>query len=138
MLFDKISDSLGVENLAITPTTVVKDVEPLVELGDTSISVNITADYIKTRSNLLTLSEKLNNLIDSAINIAEASETPRAFEVAGALFKTAADLNLDILRLTAETKKIKGLSNDTKSSTTNNAIFVGSTASLLKHLEKLK
>lgn len=134
MLFDKISDSLGVENLAITPSIVV---EKSVDVGDTSIQVNIDADYIKTRTNLLTLSEKLNNLIDSAINIAEASETPRAFEVAGNLFKTAADLNLDILRLSAETKKLKGLSSDTKV-TTNNSLFVGSTAELQKFLNKLK
>jgi len=134
--YDKISETLNVENsMAITPTVVVDN-----ELGNTGDDVNLDADYIKTRSNLLTLSEKLNSLIDNAIMVAEASETPRAYEVAGGLLNNAIDVNMAILNLTEKKKKIKNMevaSQNTKN-VTNNTLFVGSTAELLKHISKVK
>lgn len=133
MLYDKLTESLEIENVSIAPVEVV---DTVTSIGDTSINTNIDVDYIKTRSNLHALSEKLNTLIDSAINVAEASETPRAYEVAGGLVREAVELNLSIIKLTGEVKKVKGLNGATNNNTTNNSIFVGSTAALLKHLSK--
>jgi sulfite reductase alpha subunit-like flavoprotein len=130
-LFDKLSQSLEIENITkpeiVTEPEVAKPVEALTQ--------NIDDDYQVTRNNLLTLANKLNDLIDSSIAIAEASETPRAYEVAGKLFDSATAINLAVTKLNQETKKLKGITD--KAVVNNNAIFVGSTTQLLKHLNKI-
>jgi hypothetical protein len=135
-IFDKLTESLDIENVSITPVEVV-DAEPITTtIGDTSINTNLDVDYVRTRSNLHALSEKLNGLIDNAIDVAQASETPRAYEVAGGLVREAVELNLSLIKLANEVKKVKGLNGGNTNNTTNNSIFVGSTAQLLKFINK--
>jgi Terminase DNA packaging enzyme len=139
-VFDKISDALNIDNTAtaITPVTVVPNITN--DIGDMSMTTNIDADYILARSNLHNLSTKLNDLIDESMFIAVASETPRSFEVAGKLVDSAIALNLSLMKLNAETKKIQNIGNNntTNNNVTNNTMFVGSTHELLKCINKMK
>jgi hypothetical protein len=93
------------------------------------------ADY--ARSNLYGLIEKGNETIDNISEIAKESMHPRAFEVLGQLIKTQSE-NLDkLLKLQKDKKEL--LKKQEQAAPTNisvdKAVFVGSTADLLKKIK---
>ena len=93
------------------------------------------ADY--ARSNLYGLIEKGNETIDNISEIAKESMHPRAFEVLGQLIKTQSE-NLDkLLKLQKDKKEL--LKKQDQAAPTNisvdKAVFVGSTADLLKKIK---
>jgi len=96
---------------------------------------DISKDYKYARENLYDVIERGTEALDSLLELAKASEHPRAFEVVGSLTKTLVDANKDLLEIQ---KKVRDLqkedskeSNDTAQNVTN-ALFVGSTADLQK------
>ena len=93
---------------------------------------DITKDYEYTRGNLYSIIEKGQEAIDGILELAQDSEMPRAYEVAGQLIKSVSDATDKLMDLQ---KKLKDVNEeDTKGPTnvTNNALFVGSTADLAK------
>jgi hypothetical protein len=97
---------------------------------------DIKKDYEYTRGNLYSLIEKGQNAINGILELAQESEMPRAYEVAGQLIKNVADATDKLMDLQ---KKLKNIEEETKTkNTTNvtNALFVGSTAELAKILKK--
>ena len=52
---------------------------------------DITRDYEYTRGNLYSIIEKGQEAIDGILEIAQESEMPRAYEVAGQLIKSVSD-----------------------------------------------
>ena len=93
---------------------------------------DITKDYEYTRGNLYSIIEKGQEAINGILELAQDSEMPRAYEVAGQLIKSVSDATDKLIDLQ---KKLKDVNEeDTKSPTnvTNNALFVGSTADLAK------
>jgi len=92
----------------------------------------ITRDYEYTRGNLYSIIEKGQEAIDGILEIAQESEMPRAYEVAGQLIKSVSDATDKLIDLQ---KKLKDVNEETVAkgpSTVNNALFVGSTADLAK------
>jgi hypothetical protein len=77
--------------------------------------------------------------VDGILDVARASDHPRAYEVAGQLIKNVADTADKLIDLQ---KKMKELDTDeTKKSgpsTVNNTMFVGSAAELQKMLKQQK
>ena len=101
---------------------------------------DIRRDYEYTRGNLYSIIEKGQEAIDGILELAQESEQPRAYEVAGQLIKSVSDATDKLMDLQ---KKLKDVNeDDNKKSPTNvtNALFVGSTAELAKMIkqEKLK
>ena len=93
---------------------------------------DITRDYEYTRGNLYSIIEKGQEAIDGILEIAQESEMPRAYEVAGQLIKSVSDATDKLIDLQ---KKLKDVNEETVvkgPSTVNNALFVGSTADLAK------
>jgi hypothetical protein len=76
-----------------------------------------------------------------ALEVAKASEHPRAFEVVGTLMKQLADVNQQLLDLHRQKAKldepVKGVGGG-KQVTNNNAIFVGSTTELNKMISNMQ
>ena len=71
------------------------------------------------------------------MDIAQQSDSPRAYEVAGQLIKNVADTTDKLLDLQNKLKKLKEEdANAPKNVTNNNTMFVGSTAELQKLLKK--
>ena len=95
----------------------------------------LDSDYEYTRTQLYSLIEKGQDAIDGILEIAQASEHPRTYEVAGQLIKNVADITDKLLDLQ---KKMKDINQEVKSgpTTVNNALFVGSTAELQKLLKQ--
>jgi hypothetical protein len=69
------------------------------------------------------------------LEVAQSSDHPRAYEVAGQLIKSVGDVSDKLLDLQ---KKMKDLDAPVKGSptTVNNALFVGSTAELSKLIKQ--
>ena len=98
---------------------------------------DIEKDYEYTRGNLYSIIEKGQEAINGILELAQDSEMPRAYEVAGQLIKSVADTTDKLADLQ---KKLKDLEEDntkkSPSNVTNNALFVGSTSELSKLLKQ--
>ena len=93
---------------------------------------DITRDYEYTRGNLYSIIEKGQEAIDGILELAQESEMPRAYEVAGQLIKSVSDATDKLMDLQ---KKLKDCNEEPQSNgpnTVNNALFVWSTAELAK------
>ena len=96
---------------------------------------DIEKDYEYTRGNLYSIIEKGQEAINGILELAQKSEMPRAYEVAGQLIKSVSDATDKLMDLQ---KKLKDVEEETKQkgpSTVNNALFVGSTAELAKMIK---
>ena len=94
-------------------------------------------DYKYGRETLYGLVERGQDAIDGILDLCKETEHPRAYEVAGQLIKTVADVSKDLLELQEKLKKIKDVPNKRPKSVTN-ALFVGSTTELQKLLKDKK
>jgi len=94
----------------------------------------VTDDHEYARANLYSLIEKGQEAVDGALDVAQGSDHPRAYEVAGQLIKHVGDVADKLMALQKQTKEVK---QEVKKgpSTVNNALFVGSTAELQKMLK---
>mgnify|MGYP001324782139 FL=1 len=95
---------------------------------------DINKDYDYTRGNLYSIIEKGQEAINGILELAQESEMPRAYEVAGQLIKNVADATDKLMDLQ---KKLKDVNEESKKGPTNvtNALFVGSTSDLSKFLK---
>ena len=71
------------------------------------VPTDVQDDYKYARNNLYDVIDKGNEALDYLLELAKASEHPRAFEVVGQITKTLVDANNNLLDLQ---KKIKDLS----------------------------
>ena len=119
----------------ITPTEVEVDpieVKEPVGIQKPPTKDDITRDYEYTRGNLYSIIEKGQEAIDGILELAQESDMPRAYEVAGQLIKSVSDATDKLMDLQ---KKLKDVNEEQQSkgpNTVNNALFVGSTAELAK------
>ena len=115
----------------ITPTEVEVDSEVKEPVGIQKPPItkdDITRDYEYTRGNLYSIIEKGQEAIDGILELAQESDMPRAYEVAGQLIKSVSDATDKLMDLQ---KKLKDVNEEQQSkgpNTVNNALFVGSTA----------
>ncbi|ADO99210.1 terminase small subunit [Cyanophage S-RIM44] len=96
-----------------------------------------TKDYEFTRGQLYNLLSKGQEALDGALEVAQESGHPRAYEVAVNAMKQVADASDKLIDLQ---KKMKDLEAPTKNSVNNkttNNLFVGSTADLQKMLKQI-
>ena len=97
--------------------------------------IDVEKDYKYTRGQLYSIIEKGQEAINGILELAQESEMPRAYEVAGQLIKSVSDATDKLMDLQ---KKLKDVEEETKQkgpNTVNNALFVGSTAELQKLLK---
>ena len=92
---------------------------------------DIEKDYEYTRGNLYSIIEKGQEAINGILEVAQDSDMPRAYEVAGQLIKSVSDATDKLMDLQ---KKLKDVNEEEKKGPKNvtNALFVGSTADLAK------
>ena len=125
--------SVTPENGCTTKKDQLTDVTPGgLKKPDRLTKDDITRDYEYTRGNLYSIIEKGQEAIDGILELAQESEMPRAYEVAGQLIKSVSDATDKLMDLQ---KKLKDVNEETQSkgpNTVNNALFVGSTAELAK------
>lgn len=134
MSFENIDKALNIE-VDSTKSEIV-EVEPTkIQLSTEDIN-QIQKDYEYSRGQYYSIIEKGQEAIDGILELAQESDSPRAYEVAGQLIKSVSDATDKLLDLQ---KKMKDIHKEDKgnpaTSVTNNAVFFGSTAELQKFLK---
>ena len=124
----------------ITPTEVEVDPvevkEPVgIQKPDRLTKDDIEKDYEYTRGNLYSIIEKGQEAINGILELAQESEMPRAYEVAGQLIKSVSDATDKLMDLQKKLKDVNEEQQQKGPNTVNNALFVGSTAELQKLLK---
>ena len=133
---EKINEVLGIgKEEEITKQVIKKDFTPPVPRLEDKNKVDVDNDYKYSRENYYNLIERGQDAIQGILDIANESQHPRAYEVAGNLIKQVADT---VDKLQDLNKKLKDLKELPKTANANikNALFVGSTAELQKMLKK--
>ncbi len=132
-LNEKLSEALDVDPIVFnTPTEVIQG-------GVVECQSPVDDDAEFARCNIRNLIEKGNQAMDQLLQVANASEHPRAYEVAAGLIKNLADLNKDLLEIQKRRKDLTGESvNPAKNINVDKAVFVGSTTELVKFLKNNK
>ena len=97
---------------------------------------DLEKDYEYTRGELYSLIDQGQEAVRGALEVAQESGHPRAYEVAVAAMKHVADMTEKLQDLH---KKMKDLDEEIKGpkNITNNAMFVGSTTELQKMLKQM-
>jgi len=132
--FENLNDTFNTEDSAeIVVSADSSEVDIKIEKMSSSVD-DVKKDYEYTRGNLYSIIEKGQEAINGILELAQESEMPRAYEVAGQLIKNVADATDKLMDLQKKLKdieeeKVKG------PTTVNNALFVGSTADLSKFLK---
>ena len=133
--FDKLNETFNVSG-EIVETEIIKETHEN-KIGEISNSIqDIKKDYEYTRGNLYSLIEKGQEAINGILQLAQESEMPRAYEVAGQLIKNVADATDKLMDLQKKLKNIEEDKQPRGPTNVTNALFVGSTAELAKLLKK--
>jgi len=128
--FDELNETFNTSDDIVHPEVVEKKIDKIKDSVD-----DIRKDYNYTRGNLYSLIEKGQEAINGILELAQESEMPRAYEVAGQLIKNVADATDKLLDLQKKLKDVEEEKQVRGPSTVNNALFVGSTADLAKMLK---
>mgnify|MGYP000642717892 CR=1 FL=1 len=123
------------------PKNDVKVINATVENVPTVIDSNGNKDndFQYARENLYDIIEKGRDAMEELLEIAKAEESPRAFEVFGQLLKNMTDTQEKLMELHRKKQIIENNGERqevTKAQNVTNALFVGSTAELLKLVKK--
>ena len=136
--FDDLNDAFNVAGDIVPAATEKTEVIPKQEKPERPIVDDVRKDYEYTRGNLYSIIEKGQEAINGILELAQESEMPRAYEVAGQLIKNVSDATDKLMDLQ---KKLKDVEEESKSKgpqNVTNALFVGSTADLAKMLKQQK
>ena len=130
MKTDGLDDAFNVESSIVST-----DKNDVVKKPDRLTKDDIQKDYEYTRGNLYSIIEKGQEAINGILELAQESEMPRAYEVAGQLIKSVSDATDKLMDLQKKLKDVNEEQKQKRPSTVNNALFVGSTADLTKLLK---
>ena len=136
--FDNLNDAFNVAGDIVPAATEKTEVIPKQEKPERPVVDDVRKDYEYTRGNLYSIIEKGQEAINGILELAQESEMPRAYEVAGQLIKNVSDATDKLMDLQ---KKLKDVEEESKSKgpqNVTNALFVGSTADLAKMLKQQK
>ena len=130
--FEGLDKTFGAE-----PSDLKKHVEKVKPSLKKTETEDVKQDYEVSRAQLHNLVMKGQEAVDGILDVARASDHPRAYEVAGQLIKNVGDVADKLIDLQ---QKMKELDKEEKKGPTNvtNAMFVGSTSDLQKILKQQK
>ena len=131
--FDGLNEAFNV-NGEVLSEEIEKSNPNLINKNE-KISNDIQKDYEYTRGNLYSLIEKGQEAINGILELAQESEMPRAYEVAGQLIKNVADATDKLMDLQKKLKEVEEEKQTKGPTNVTNALFVGSTAELAKLLK---
>jgi archaellum component FlaC len=133
---EKYKDLDDTFNVIPTEVSIEKknDIEKKIEKFKNS-GEDIKKDYEYTRGNLYSIIEKGQEAINGILELAQESEMPRAYEVAGQLIKNVADATDKLMTLQQKLKDVNKEEEAKNPTNVTNALFVGSTAELQKLLK---
>ena len=118
----------------------------IIPLKEPLYNNDLANDYRHTRDTLKSLIDRAELTLDRLLNIADASEHPRAYEVATQLIKTIADVTKDLIDLQKSMRELNkdrdqhvGGSGNTQVNAENvQMVFTGTTADFQEMLKQAK
>lgn len=125
---EKLSEILDIELTPKKEKEIVK-AEDLIVKAKIKRKDQVRQDFDSARKNMKELISSGFEALDGIMKVAEAGDSPRAYEVASILMKTISEMNTDLMDMHKTTAEALGTNKIVKS-TTNNSIFVGSTRDL--------
>ena len=108
--YKELNDAFNVDSEIVSTKSEVSEIEIA---ATNAIEEDIRKDYEYTRGNLYSLIEKGQEAINGILELAQESEMPRAYEVAGQLIKNTSEIAeklmaLHKLKKDVEEEKTKG------------------------------
>lgn len=143
---DIIGESLGVAPARINDNakevTKIRRENTDIVIHKDEDSDELDRDMKYARENLYHAINSGSEALEEMLELAKSSEHPRAFEVVATLIKTIADVNKDLVDLADKKDVMKNgerskKQEEGKGHTTNNNLYVGSTADLQAALEAM-
>ena len=119
------------------------DIEPTEkQIEDVPVVIStdndVETDFNIARTNINSLLQKGNTAVDNLLNVAKETEHPRAYEVVANLIKTMADLNKDLLDIQKKRKELNNNKPTSEKTIIDKAVFIGSTAEMVKLIRSSK
>jgi len=117
------------------------DISPLEEKtemitqANSEISVDANKDYEYTRGQLYTLISQGQEAVQGALEVAQESGHPRAYEVAVNAMKQVSDMTDKLIDLQQKMKNLNKEDKKSSPTTVNNTMFIGTTADLQKMIK---
>lgn len=131
--YDGIEDALNVET-EIVPASESKPKKRTERIID--IDKDIKKDYDYSRGQLYDVIEKGQEALSGILDVANNTDHPRAYEVAGQLVKSVSDATEKLMALQQKMQDLEEGPKSKQKVTNNNALFVGSTAELSKLIKQ--
>ena len=126
MTFDKLDKTFDIDS------AIEKVEDTSTEIKKLSDNKDLQNDYEYSRGQLYNLVEKGQEAINGILELAQDSEMPRAYEVAGQLIKSVSDATDKLMDLQKKLKDVNEESIAKGPTNVTNALFVGSTSDLSK------
>ena len=113
---------------------VVKEESKSVTIHEPDRSDN-NPDALYSRANYYNLIEKGNEALEGILEVAKESQHPRAYEVAANMIKNLSDVTEKLMILQKQQRELQPKDAAPTNINVDKAVFVGSTADLLKKLK---
>jgi hypothetical protein len=133
--FDKLDEVFNVTSEIVQQSDNSVDIDVVEQKKNVSITNDIKKDYDYSRANFYSIIEKGQEAINSVLELAQETESPRAYEVVGQLIKNVSDATDKLMELQKKLKDIEEVKSSNGPTNVTNALFVGSTAELSKLLK---
>ena len=134
--YKKLNETFNIDDSEqIIHPEVEEVVTEVVQNEKRSVVDDIKKDYEYTRGNLYSIIEKGQEAINNVLELAQETDTPRAYEVVGQLIKNVSDATDKLIDLQKKIKDLDEVKTQKGPTNVTNALFVGSTAELSKMLK---
>jgi hypothetical protein len=125
---EKLSEILEIEPISYDDKNEIQIVPSNLTLIDDD------AEFART--NIKDLIQKGNGAIDNLLQVAKATDHPRAYEVAANMLKSLAEMNKDLMEIQKRKKDLQPKeTSPTNGINVDKAVFIGSTKELVKLLK---
>lgn len=135
---DKMNQFDGLDEVFEVTSDIVKESTPAEIVEPPKKDSDIRDDYEYSRAQLYTLISKGQEAVQGALDLAQQSDHPRAYEVAGQLIKSVGDVTDKLIDLQKKVNEIENPKKGNQPQNVTNALFVGSTSELSKLLKQQK
>ena len=129
---EKLSEIFDVEPIPISEP---KQTREIVEISSENV---VEQDTDFARNNLKELINKGDTALKELAVVARDSQHPRAYEVMAGMLKNLADINKNLLDIQKQKQDLTGEKTSSKDVNIDKAVFVGSTAELMKLIKNNK
>ncbi len=135
--FDSLDETFDITPVEVEEVKPVKRKEKPLIISDKETDKE--KDYQYARGQLYNILDKMQETLDGAMEVAQESQHPRAYEVAFNGARHAADVVEKLTDLQKKTKELEAEDvKQVQQNNTQNNVFLGSTEDLMKMLKQQK